>query len=98
MEGGTLSLSNSFDCQDSTNPSASIHLVLNAPDPARHPPNHFLRCISCTYCRHIGDEWLVTEEHTESYIHDITEVSVLKINIIMCHNSQLHVYTNENSQ
>lgn len=41
MEGSALSLSNSFDWLDSTNPSASIHLVLNA-DPARHPPKPFL--------------------------------------------------------
>ena len=28
----------------------------------------------CVY-RHIGDEWLVTEEDTECYIADVTEVT-----------------------
>ncbi len=32
-------------------------------------------CVCACLCRHIGDEWLVTEEYTEAYIPDVTEVS-----------------------
>ena len=31
--------------------------------------------LSPTHCSHIGDEWLVTVDDTESYIPDVTEVS-----------------------
>ena len=37
--------------------------------------------LHCVY-RHIGDEWLVTEEDTECYIADVTEVTN---NIIQVH-------------
>lgn len=33
-------------------------------------------CITTTHYSHIGDEWLVTDQDTESYIPDVTEVLV----------------------
>ena len=44
--------------------------------PSRRIMSHFMTILlSPTHCSHIGDEWLVTVDDTESYIPDVTEVS-----------------------
>ena len=56
-------------------PSFSLPLPLLPP-----PPSFSLPPLSSRFSltRHIGDEWLVTNEDTESYIPDVTEVGCIE--------------------